>query len=423
MTGTRELRESRSRDRLRLRASLVLLGGAGMGSTALIVSVTVTALVAENIAGDVTWSGVPVAALVLGTAVGTSLLAIAMTRWGCRSSLATFYVAAGLGAFLACTATGMASLPLLIAGAFVVGLGNSANALTRYVAADLQSPERRATTLGWIVWAGTIGAVIGPNLLSPSDRVGVSVGLPSLAGAYLVSGLIFLGAAVFYVLFLRPDPSLLSVPFEVNTVPRAGIATSTTQLFRPPQVQVSIVTLVFSHAVMVLIMTMTPLHLKAAGHGLDVIGLVASSHIVGMFLFAPLTGLLVDRVGSSRIIIIGQALLLLSTLGGMVVPSSSVLWVGATLFLLGLGWNFGFVAGSSSLTRDIPTADRAWLQGRTDSIVWVSAAAASLLSSVLFSTVGFAGLSAFGAVAVLVALGTITIFQRKVASSIADIAK
>ena len=423
MTPTRKLRETRSFEGLRLRAGLVLLGGAGMGSTALIVSITVTTLVAENITGGVTWSGVPVAAAILGTAVGTALLAMAMTRWGRRVSLATCYVAAGIGAFLACAAAVMVSLPLLITGALIVGLGNSANALTRYVAADLQRPERRATTLGWIVWAGTIGAVIGPTLLSPSDRIGVSLGLPSLAGAYLVSGLIFLGAAVLYVLFLRPDPSLLSRSFEIENAPRVGIAASTTQLFHPPQVRVSIVTLVFSHVVMVLIMTMTPLHLKSAGHGLDVIGLVASSHIVGMFLFAPLTGLLVDRVGSSRVIFIGQALLLLSTLGAIVVPPSGVLWMGATLFLLGLGWNFGFVAGSSSLTRDIPTADRVWLQGRTDSIVWAAAAAASLLSSVLFSTVGFAGLSAFGSVAVLVALGMITIFQRKVVSSIPDGAK
>ena len=413
---TQEPIDKRSLDTLRLRSSLVLLGGVGIGSTALIVSMTVTALVAENITGDVTWSGVPVAALVLGTAVGTSLLAMAMPRWGRRSSLVAFYVTAGAGALIACTATVKASLPLLIVGVFIVGVGNSANALTRYVAADLQTPERRATMLGWIVWAGTIGAVIGPNLLSPSDRTGVSFGLPPLAGAYFVSCLIFLGAAGLYVFLLRPDPSLLSVVSEIETATSAE-RTGETRLFRPPQVQVSIVTLVFSHAVMVLIMTMTPLYLKDAGHGLDVIGLVASGHIVGMFLFAPLTGVLVDRVGSLRIIFAGMTLLLLAALGGMVVPSSRALWVGATLFLLGLGWNLGFVAGSASLTRDIPTADRAWLQGRTDSMVWVSAAAASLLSSVLFSTVGFAGLSAVGAVAILVASGTIAVRQREVAPS------
>lgn len=388
---------------------MLLLGGVSIGSTALIISMTVTALVAESITGDATWSGVPVAALVLGTAVGTWLLSMAMTRWGGRSSLTAFYVTAGGGAFIACTATVMASLSLLIAGVFVVGVGNSANALTRYVAADLQAPERRATMLGWIVWAGTIGAVIGPNLLSPSDRAGASFGLPPLAGAYLVSGLIFLGAAALYVFLLRPDPSLLSVAAETEMAAPTKVTTGTGHLFRAPHVQISIVALVFGHVVMVLIMTMAPLYLKAAGHGLEVIGLVASSHIVGMFLFAPLAGLLVDRIGSLRIIVAGQALLLLSTLAGMVVPSSRALWIGATLFLLGLGWNLGFVAGSSNLTRDIPTADRAVLQGRTDSMIWVSAAAASLLSSVLFSTVGFAGLSAVGAVTILVASSTIAV--------------
>ena len=114
MKPTRNLCETRSLEGLRLRAGLVLLSGAGMGSTALIVSVIVTTLVAENITGDVTWSGVPVAAAVLGTAIGTSLLAIAMTRWGRRVSLATCYVAASMGAFLACTAAVMGSFPLLI---------------------------------------------------------------------------------------------------------------------------------------------------------------------------------------------------------------------------------------------------------------------------------------------------------------------
>ena len=163
---------------------------------------------------------------------------------------------------------------------------------------------------------------------------------------------------------------------------------------------------------MVLIMTMTPLHLKTAGHGLEVIGLVASSHIVGMFLFAPLIGLLVDRLGTMPVIFSGQAILLLATLGGIVVPASSPVLTAATLFLLGFGWNLGFVAGSASLTRGIPATHRTVLHGRTDSMVWVSAAGASLLSSVLFSTVGFAGLSMVGAAAILVSLSTIAVRRR-----------
>ena len=335
-----------------------------------------------------------------------------MTRWGRRWSLIVCYLIGAIGALIAVAATVMASLPLLCAGLFVVGVGNSANALTRYVAADLRAPARRATMVGWIVWAGTIGAVVGPNLLSPSDRAGVSVGLPPLlAVAYFLCLLVFVAAAALYIIFLRPAPSSLSVASETE----AAITDATTPgAARRPQVQIAVVALVFGRVVMVLIMTMTPLHLKAAGHSLDVIGLVASSHIVGMFLFAPLTGLLVDRLGAVPTIFAGQTVFLLAALGGLVVPVSRPLWIGAVLFFLGLGWNLGYVAGSASLTRGIPAAERPLLQGRVDSMVWVSAALASLLSSMLFSSIGFAGLCAVGAVAILVSSSTTAVRQRAV---------
>ena len=223
---------------LRRRTSLVLLSGVSVGTTAFIILMTVTALVAERISGSATWSGVPVAAAVLGTAAGTSLLSMAMTRWGRRSGLILFYSIGASGALLACSATLLASLPLLIVSLFVAGIGNSASALTRYVAADLQESDRRATMVGWIVWAGTVGAVAGPNLLAPADRLGSSMALPPLAGAYLVSLLLFFAAAVLYGLLLRPDPSLLSQPSETDprddTVATVGVG----GLYRTSQVQV-----------------------------------------------------------------------------------------------------------------------------------------------------------------------------------------
>ena len=167
--------------------------------------------------------------------------------------------------------------------------------------------------------------------------------------------------------------------------------------------------LVFGHAVMVLLMTMTPLHLKAAGHSLEVIGAVASGHIIGMFLFAPVVGLLADRLGEMPMIFTGQGILLLAALGGMVVPGSSPWLLSVVLFILGLGWSFGYVAGSANLTRGIAAADRSLLQGRTDSMVWVSAAAASLLSSLLFSKIGFAGLCVVGAAALAISATTIAV--------------
>lgn len=405
--------DSRNVHTLRVRASVLLVAGVSIGSTAFIIAMTVTALAAASITGRPMWSGLPVAAGILGTATGTSLLSASMLRWGRRLSLIATYALASLGALVACLGIVAESMVLLVAGVFVIGIGNSANALTRYVAADLQAPDRRATMIGWVVWSGTIGAVVGPNLLDPANRAGVSAGLPPLSGTYLVCALTFLVAGLVYVVLLRPDPSTLAVESDDGRGPFGEPRASLARLFRTPQIQVSAVALVLGHVVMVLIMTMTPLHVRAAGHGLDVVGVIASSHVVGMFVFSPVTGWLVDRVGALRVILGAQALLLLSAVGGMMVPASRPSWIGATLFFLGLGWNLGFVAGSAHLTRGVAPADRALLQGRTDSMVWIAAAAASLVSSLLYSTVGFEGLSILGAVTILVSATSIGLLSYR----------
>jgi MFS family permease len=244
-------------DRLRFRSSLLLLAGVSVGSTAFIISMTVTALVAQRITGDPAWTGVPVAATILGTACGTWLLSVSMSRWGRRRGLIASYATAAVGGLIACVATFIASFSLLITGVFVLGVGNSANALTRYVAADLQPPPRRATMIGWIVWSGTVGAVLGPNLLAPADEVGVSSGLPPLAGPYLASTLTFLGAAVLYLIMLKPDPGPLSFMSNDGETRPAATRTPVSRLFRTPRVRVASVALVLGHVVMVLLMTMT----------------------------------------------------------------------------------------------------------------------------------------------------------------------
>lgn len=404
--------------RLRRKVTLLLIAGVSVGATGVILAITVTTLVAEQITGNPSRSGVPVAAAVLGTAAGTSLLSAAMNRWGRRAGLILFYFIAALGALIAFAATLASSYPLLVIGLFVTGVGNSSNALTRYVAADLQSPGRRATTLGWVVWAATVGAVLGPNLLEPTDRIGELLGLPSLAAAYLCAGALFAGSALFYVVFLRPDPSILvHAEVEDGRNPDAS-QPSRRRLFRLPQVRVAAVALVFGHVVMVLIMTMTPLYLKTAGYGLKAIGLVASAHLVGMFVLAPITGRLVDHFGTMPLIFLGQAILLLSVLGGLLMPPTPALIMTA-LFLLGLGWNFGYVAGSAGLAQGIQASDRPWLQGRVDSMVWIAAALASLASGLLFTTIGFAGLWMVGGVAVCIALSLISYIRIERRSRVA----
>lgn len=379
----------------------------------MIAALTVSALVAEEITGLQSWSGLPIAASILGTAAGTSLLTGAMRRWGKRRGLALFYAVGAAGALAAIAATVGRSFALFVVGLFIVGIGNGANALTRYVAADLQAPERRAATVGWVVWAGTVGAVFGPNLLSPTAVVAVRLGLPELAGAYLATFVLFALVSLLYLALLRPDPADLSrQDSEVDVAASKDRLEHPLDLFRLRRVQVALATLVFGQAVMVLIMTMTPLRLQELGFGLDFVGMVMSAHFVGMFVLAPVTGRLVDRFGSRPLMLAGQLLLLVAAGSAGWARASDTGLTMTALFLLGLGWNFGFIAGSAALSSRIAAAHRSWLQGRADSMVWVAAAIASLMSSVLLSTLGFAGLCMVGAVLVLVLFTIVALRSR-----------
>lgn len=332
---------------------------------------------------------------ILGTAAGTTLLAEAMQRWGRRNGLVCSYSLAALGGVIAVVALLRESLPLLLGAMLVVGLGRSGDTLSRYLVADLYPLGRRASAIGWLVWVGTVGAILGPNSLGPSGQVAVYSGLPRLAGAYLVTIVAYGFVAILYAIFLRPDPSTL-VHVEshaVESVERVPFLS----LFRFGNVRTALAVLVVGHMVMVLIMTMTPLYLKLAGHGLGAIGIVMSSHIVGMFVFSPLTGRLVDRWGRLKLIVVGQATLLAAVVFAMLAPVSDVGLVAAALFLLGLGWNVGFVAGSALLSSGIPLQQRARLQGVTDSLVWSSAAVASAASGLVLALLGYDALCLIGA--------------------------
>ena len=380
------------------RTTAVLITGVSAGSTGIIAALTVSTLVAEGLIGEATWSGLPVAASVLGTAVGSSLLVEAIGRWGRRRGLPLGYAIGAIGAGLALTAAVRSSFTLLIGGLFVLGFGHSVNMITRYVVADLSHPARRARAVGLVVWAGTIGAVVGPNLLSPSGRLASRLGLPELGGAYFVAMILYTAAGLLYLALLRPPPPVLETPD--GRVGRRG--TGLAELFRLRRVQVAVATLVGGQTVMVLIMTMTPLHLQGLGHHLGTIGSVMSAHVIGMFALSPVTGRLTDRHGAGRIIVASQATLLLAAVGAAATPPESVGGTMAALFLLGYGWNLGFVGGSTILSSQIPSSLRTRLQGRVDTLVWISAATASVGSSLVLARAGYLGVCVLGASLVLV---------------------
>ena len=400
---------------LRERTIWTLVAGVAIGSTGHIAAVTVGTIVAAEITGSSALAGLPAASVILGSALGSVLLSMLMARRGRRPGLSLGYVISVIGALVATSAVVSQSLPTLILGTMLIGFGNSSNQLSRYAAADLVPLRRRASTIGVVVWGATIGAIIGPNLVAFSGEVALNLGLPELAGPYLVP-VVFVGAAaVLSYVMLRPDP------FELADQPatdrdRARPVPRMADLLRRPAVLAAIVALVFGQVVMVLIMTMTPLHMTQHGHGLAAVGLVISGHTFGMFALSPLSGRFTDRYGSPIVITAGLAVLAFSSVLAAIAPPEGGVVLFVALFLLGYGWNLGFVAGSAMLAGNLEIHERTRLQGVTDAFIWSSAAAASLSSGLVVDWAGYATLGLLGAG--LIAIPAIVLYGTRTARAV-----
>ncbi len=405
-------------DELRQRSTWTLVAGVALGSTGHIAAVTIASIVTAQLGGTALWSGVTGATVILGAAAGAVILSAIMTRRGRRAGLWAGYVIGVVGAVVATAAVLVVSLPLLVVGTFLIGFGNASNQLSRYAAADMYPDSRRASAIGLVVWGATAGAIIGPNLVAPAGAFAASLGLPELAGPYFVP-IVFVGAAaVLSWALLRPDPYDLAI----ETVrphpgaPDASIAVSLGSVLARPHVPVAIVALVTGQVVMVLIMTMTPLHMIEHGHSLGAVGLVISAHTFGMFALSPLSGRLTDRFGSVPVILAGMATLAISSVMAAAAPPEGDIWLFLALFLLGYGWNLGYVAGSALLTTGLSIVERTRLQGLSDALIWGSAAAASLTSGVIMAAAGFAVLGLIGAAMIAVPV-TLTLARRSALQS------
>lgn len=381
---------------LRRRMVWTLFAVSALGTTGYIGAVTAGTLAAAEIGGTAAPGGLPTATSTLGTAAAASLLSFLMLRVGRRPGLLLGILVGIVGAAAALAGVLVASLPLLLAGSALAGFANGAGQLGRYVAADLAAPERRARTMATVVWGSTIGAVGGPNLIAPAGAAAESFGLPPLAGTYLLA-LVFVGLAwAIAFTFLRPEPYELADPSALAPHPEGTQPSSVAALLRTPPVLVALVTLAVSQVVMVLIMTMTPLHLTDHGHGLATVGIVLSAHTFGMFALSPITGRLVDRFGSPRIIAAGLATLAIAAVIASGAPPDGGAMLTLALFLLGYGWNLCFVAGSAMLTTGLTLGERTRVQGVADGMIWTSAALASLSSGFIVAGASYTVLGLLG---------------------------
>jgi MFS family permease len=402
--------DARSLDAARRRAGRTLVAGVALGSIGHIAAVTIATIAAAELAGSTALAGAPGAAVVGGAALGSAFIGWLASRRGRRPALVTGYGLGVLGAIVATGAVVVTSFPLLLIGTFFIGFGNSSNQASRYAAADLVAPERRATAISTAVWAATVGAVVGPNLVPVGGGIMMAVGLPETAGAYLVP-VVFVGAAALLTHFLlRPDPFEIaheSSRADADAEPSGALG----DILRRPIVISALVALVVGQAVMTLIMTMTPLHMVTHGHGLGAVGLVLSAHTLGMFAFAPVSGRMTDSFGPIGVIFLGTAVLALSSALAAIAPPANEGLLLLAMFLLGWGWNLGFVAGSALLTSGVSLVERARVQGMTDALIWSAAAVASAGSGVVVATAGYATLGMLGVA--LVALPVLVLITRR----------
>jgi MFS family permease len=379
-----------------------LFAGNAIGSTAYIGIATVSALIAEEITGSTSLSGLPATTGTLGVAAGAAALSWTSLRAGRRRSFAAGYVFAAAGAALAIASIATGSFALLLVGMLGVGFGRSVGQLARYAAGDMRTERRRAEAISLIVWASTIGAVVGPLLIGPTSVFGRMAGADELVGPVVMAVGGYVLAMILMFVGLRPDPMTLIVADDGGTSP--GPARPARELLSSPSVRLSVAAIVVSQMVMVFVMVMTPVHIKANDGSLSTVGWVMMAHTLGMFAIAPVTGMLVDRYGPRRMIgtSVGVFIASCAMAATAVTASTPVLIV--SLFLLGVAWNFGFVAGSTLLQHGLPIADRLKMQGFADSSAWVSSAFAAAASGVIVAQTSFMTLSLIGAALAVIPL-------------------
>jgi MFS family permease len=401
----------------------VLSAGVALGGLGVTVGVTVGGLLARDVAGTDSAAGLGQTAGVLGAAVVAVPLARISDRAGRRAGLAAGYAVAVAGALLTVGAAARSSLPLLLIGLFAFGSATACGLQARYAAADLAAPEHRGRALSLVVWATSVGSVLGPNLAGPGADLGRALGLPALGGAFVVSTAVFAVVALGVLVLLRPDPLLLARRLGgggAGPRPRGATGVALRAVWASPTGRLGLTAVVVSHAVMVGVMVMTPVHMGHAGGStgttLRVIGLVISVHVAGMYLFSPLVGLLADRAGrTATVAVAGVLLLAAAALAGTAEPGAAV-QLGAGLLLLGLGWSCGLIAGSTLVTESVGTDLRPTAQGGTDLLMGLGAALAGLAGGPLLAVGGF-GLVAGVSAALVLPLAAVWVHGTRTALS------
>ncbi|KKO52558.1 MFS transporter [Paenibacillus sp. DMB20] len=371
-----------------------ILGGAGLAA-----GITVGALLAQDMIGTDSYAGIPAALITLGSAAAAFLVGRLSQRFGRRAGLASGFLAGGIGAFGIVFAAVADHLPLLYVSLLVYGAGMATNLQARYAGTDLAQPNQRARAVSMAMVSTTFGAVAGPNLVDVMGRFAASIGVPALAGPFILAGAAFTLAGLVLLAWLRPDPFIVAKAIaEAQKTDQVKVSesSSTGTAMSNRGIIVGTTVMVLTQIVMIAIMTMTPVHMKHHGHSLREVGLVIGIHIAAMYLPSLVTGVLVDKLGRTIMSYASGITLLLAGILAAWAPPDSMAALIAALALLGIGWNFGLISGTAQIIDATPEHIRAKTQGTVDVLVALAGASGGALSGMVVANSSFAVLSITG---------------------------
>jgi len=392
-------------DRIAREITWVLFLSQSLSSAAFIAAFTVNALVGVDLTGQRAMAGVPGGLYVAGQACGALVWGFSMERIGRRRALTLGQLIGVIGSAIAVAAVVERSFAFFLFGLVLVGMARSAVDLGRFVAAEVHLPAERGRAISNVVLGSTVGAIFGPLLVGPMGHVAKWAGCPELSGAYMAGGVVLAAAAGLIFAGLRPEPRDIGrelARIHPKLIPQQA-PRSLSEIVRHPGVIVAMVTMAFAQMVMVIPMSITSVHMKDHQHALTAVSLVISAHTLGMYAFSVLSGRMTDRWGRGPVIILGSMVMILSCL--MAAPSINLLPLTVALFLLGLGWNFSYVASSTLLADQLSPRERAKTQGVNDLLLNLSSGASQVGSGLVYAAGGYGVMSLTAAAMAVVPLG------------------
>lgn len=371
------------------RITAVLFLAQSFFSASTIAAFTLSPIIAAELSGSETFAGYPQTLTLAGRAAFAYPLGLLMDSLGRRIALGFGYSMAVVGAIIAIVAITMNSFVLFLLGSLIIGMARASGDQSRYVAAEVFPLQQRAKIIGFIVFAGTVGAIGGPAIVSPSTEWAEQFGVSGYIGPFAFAAVAMVLCTFIIFLFLRPEPQELALEVAAqekvsnpDSIENSSVERPLSEIFSAPLVRLAILSMILSYFVMAFLMVITPLHMNHHDHTTQAISGVIMAHTLGMFGLSWLTGWLIDRYGRIKMIYAGAAVLILACI--LAPLSLQVPVLGLALFLLGLGWNFGFVSGSSLLSDALATHERARVQGVTEGLVAVFAGTASFTVGYVF---------------------------------------